>query len=274
MKIDFKTIVSLLLVQCLALTVVGRLIAEDTAAEFFEKEIRPALVQHCIRCHGEEKVQGGLRLDTREGWQAGGDSGPAIVAGDPQSLLLKAIEYEDISLEMPPRGKLSEKTIAAFQKWIRKGAFDPRINGSSGDKNQAHAPTIEQGKKFWAFQPVLASGPPDFSESTWPNNDVDRFVLAKLVEKGLKPAGDATKENLLRRLTYDLTGLPPTSDQIERFLADESMMRRTNSSIAFCSRGTLASVGAGTGWMLFDSRSQVAVDEPCCSPMLGDTAIT
>ncbi|MGI9442550.1 MAG: DUF1553 domain-containing protein [Rubripirellula sp.] len=222
MKIDFKTIVSLLLVQCLALTVVGRLIAEDTAAEFFEKEIRPALVQHCIRCHGEEKVQGGLRLDTREGWQAGGDSGPAIVAGDPQSLLLKAIEYEDISLEMPPRGKLSEKTIAAFQKWIRKGAFDPRINGSSGDKNQAHAPTIEQGKKFWAFQPVLASGPPDFSESTWPNNDVDRFVLAKLVEKGLKPAGDATKENLLRRLTYDLTGLPPTSDQIERFLADES----------------------------------------------------
>ena len=222
MQINFKTVVLLLLAQCLSLTVVGRLIAEDTVAEFFEKEIRPALVQHCVRCHGEEKVQGGLRLDTREGWQAGGDSGPAIIAGDPQSLLLQAIEYEDINLEMPPRGKLPETTIAAFQKWIRKGAFDPRSKGRLGDKNQGNTVTIEQGKKFWAFQPLLAPVSPELSDSNWPSNDIDRFVLAKLVEKGIKPAGDATKENLLRRLTYDLTGLPPTSDQIERFLADES----------------------------------------------------
>jgi cytochrome c553 len=222
MQIDFKTVVLLLLAQCLSLTVVGRLIAEDTVAAFFEKEIRPALVQHCVRCHGEEKVQGGLRLDTREGWQAGGDSGPAIIAGDPQSLLLQAIEYEDINLEMPPRGKLPETTIAAFQKWIRKGAFDPRSKGRLGDKNQGNTVTIEQGKKFWAFQPLLAPVSPELSDSNWPSNDIDRFVLAKLVEKGIKPAGDATKENLLRRLTYDLTGLPPTSDQIERFLADES----------------------------------------------------
>lgn len=222
MQINFKTIVFILVVQCLSLTLVGRLTAEDTATEFFEKEIRPALVQHCVRCHGEEKVQGGLRLDTREGWQAGGDSGPAIVAGDPQSLLLRAIEYEDISLEMPPRGKLPETTIAAFQKWIRKGAFDPRSKGSPSGKNHANALTIEQGKKFWAFQPVLTPVAPELSESAWPKNDIDRFVLAKLMDEGIKPAGDATKENLLRRLTYDLTGLPPTSDQIERFLADES----------------------------------------------------
>ncbi len=222
MQINFKTIVLLLTAQCLSLTVVGRLIAEDAPAEFFEKEIRPALVQHCVRCHGEKKVQGGLRLDTREGWQAGGDSGPAIIAGDSQSLLLRAIGYEDVSLEMPPRGKLPETTIAAFQKWIREGAFDPRSKGNAGETMQVDAATIEQGKNFWAFQPVVTPVVPELSEAAWPNNDVDRFVLAKLNEKGIKPAGDATKENLLRRLTYDLTGLPPTSAQIERFLADES----------------------------------------------------
>ncbi|HBV64888.1 MAG TPA: hypothetical protein DEF45_17910 [Rhodopirellula sp.] len=222
MQSNFKTIVLLLTAQCLSLTVLGHLNAEETAAEFFEKEIRPALVQHCVRCHGEEKVQGGLRLDTREGWQAGGDSGPAIIAGDPQSLLLQAIGYEDVSLEMPPRGKLPQATIAAFQKWVREGAFDPRSKGTVGDSSQAHAPTIEQGKNFWAFQPVVAPVVPELSASEWPKNNVDRFVLAKLNEKGIKPAGDATKENLLRRLTYDLTGLPPTYAQIERFLADES----------------------------------------------------
>ena len=222
MQSNFKTIVLLLTAQCLSLTVLGHLNAEETAAEFFEKEIRPALVQHCVRCHGEEKVQGGLRLDTREGWQAGGDSGPAIIAGDPQSLLLQAIGYEDVSLEMPPRGKLPQATIAAFQKWVREGAFDPRSKGTVGDSSQAHAPTIEQGKNFWAFQPVVAPVVPELSASEWPKNNVDRFVLTKLNEKGIKPAGDATKENLLRRLTYDLTGLPPTAAQIERFLADES----------------------------------------------------
>ena len=106
MPLNSKTIVLILLMQCLALTEAGSLSAQDTAAEFFEKKIRPALVEHCVRCHGEDKVQGGLRLDTREGWKAGGDSGHAIVAGDDESLLLQAIEYDDISLEMPPRGKL------------------------------------------------------------------------------------------------------------------------------------------------------------------------
>ena len=95
MPLNSKTIVLILFMQCLALTDAGRLSAQDTAAEFFEKKIRPALVEHCVRCHGEDKVQGGLRLDTREGWQTGGDSGHAIVAGDDQSLLLKAIEYTD-----------------------------------------------------------------------------------------------------------------------------------------------------------------------------------
>lgn len=222
MQIDFKKIVTLVLVQCLSMTSVACLFADDKAMELFEKEIRPALVQHCVRCHGEKKMQGGLRLDSREGWQAGGDSGPAIVAGDMKSLLLRAIEYEDISLEMPPRGKLPEKTIAAFQKWVSLGAVDPRTNRHGGDDMQVENPTVEQGKDFWAFQQVPMPDVPQFSDSPWPKNNVDRFVLAKLEEKGIEPAQDASKESLLRRLTYDLTGLPPTVAQIEQFLGDES----------------------------------------------------
>lgn len=222
MPLNSKTIVLILLMQCLALTDAGRLSAQETAAEFFEKKIRPALVEHCVRCHGEDKVQGGLRLDTREGWQTGGDSGHAIVAGDDQSLLLQAIEYDDISLEMPPRGKLPEKTIAAFRSWILSGAFDPRSNGSPVDGKQVGTPTIEEGKQFWAFQAVQATAVPELKKPDWPKNDVDRFVLARLEEKGITPVADATKESLLRRLTYDLTGLPPTPLQIQRFLSDKS----------------------------------------------------
>ncbi len=215
-------IVFVLIVQCFTLPKADCVYAEDASIEFFEKNIRPALVKHCIRCHGPEKVQGGLRLDSREAWQAGGDSGAAIVPGDDQSLLLKAVGYEDISLEMPPRGKLPKKTIEHFQKWIRDGAFDPRVNDDMAGTTEPGAPTIAEGKNFWAFQPVKQPVVPDTLDATWSKNDVDRFVLAELEKVGIQPAGDATKQNLLRRLTYDLTGLPPTTAQIERFLADES----------------------------------------------------
>ena len=211
-----------IIVQCLTLSTNERVLAEDTSVEFFEKHIRPVLVQHCIRCHGPEKIQGGLRLDSREAWQAGGDSGAAIVPGDDQSLLLKALGYEDISLEMPPRGKLPKQTIEHFQKWIRDGAFDPRSNDEMASSAKSSAPTLADGKEFWAFQPVKPPVVPDNLHEAWPKNDVDRFVLAKLEEKGIKPAGDAAKQNLLRRLTYDLTGLPPTKAQIERFITDKS----------------------------------------------------
>jgi len=153
------------------------------------------LGENCVRCHGEDKVQGGLRLDTREGWQTGGDSGHAIVAGDDQSLLLKAIEYDDISLEMPPRGKLPEKTIAAFRSWILSGAFDPRSNGSPVDGKQVGTPTIEEGKQFGAFQAEQATAVPELKKPDWPKKDVDRFVLARLEEKGITPVADATKES-------------------------------------------------------------------------------
>ena len=195
--------------------------AKDAPDEFFEKKIRPVLTEHCIRCHGPDKVQGNLRLDTREGWQAGGDSGPAIVPGDKASLMLTAIEYEDADLEMPPRGKLPEETILAFKEWILSGAFDPR--GSATHEGDAEGPpTIEDGKQFWAFQPIQRPPVPEPKQTLWPKNDIDRFVLAKLEEQDLAPVSDAGRESLIRRLTYDLTGLPPTAEQITEFLQDAS----------------------------------------------------
>ena len=195
--------------------------AKDAPEEFFEKRIRPVLTEHCIRCHGPDKVQGGLRLDTREGWQTGGDSGPAIVPGDDESLILKAIAYEDADLEMPPRGKLPGKTILAFKEWVVSGAFDPR-SGDAHDGDDAGPPTVEEGRQFWAFQPIERPPVPEPKQANWPENDIDRFVLAKLEEQGIAPVSDAGRESLIRRLTYDLTGLPPTLKQIDQFLADTS----------------------------------------------------
>ena len=196
--------------------------ASDASREFFEKKIRPALEEHCIRCHGAKKMQGGLRLDSREGWQKGGDSGAAIIPGDEESLLLKAISYEDASFEMPPRGKLPEKVREAFRTWIQSGAFDPRRQQATGEMESPEAPTVADGRNFWAFQPISKPLIPDVSNKSWVNNDVDRFILAKLEERGLDPVADTNRESLLRRLTFDLTGLPPTPKQMELYLPDGS----------------------------------------------------
>ena len=220
-------IVVILLVWCLSMPASGLARAQETGAseasrEFFEKKIRPALEEHCIRCHGAKKMQGGLRLDSREGWQKGGDSGAAIIPGDEESLLLKAISYEDASFEMPPRGKLPEKVREAFRTWIQSGAFDPRRQQATGEMESPEAPTVADGRNFWAFQPIRKPLIPDVSNKSWVNNDVDRFILAKLEERGLDPVADTNRESLLRRLTFDLTGLPPTPKQMELYLPDGS----------------------------------------------------
>ena len=220
-------IVVILLVWCLSMPASGLARAQETGAsdasrEFFEKKIRPALEEHCIRCHGAKKMQGGLRLDSREGWQKGGDSGAAIIPGDEESLLLKAISYEDASFEMPPRGKLPEKVREAFRTWIQSGAFDPRRQQATGEMESPEAPTVADGRNFWAFQPISKPLIPDVSNKSWVNNDVDRFILAKLEERGLDPVADTNRESLLRRLTFDLTGLPPTPKQMELYLPDGS----------------------------------------------------
>jgi cytochrome c553 len=196
-------------------------VAGEPALDLFEKSIRPTLIAKCLRCHGTEKQEGGLQLDSRRGWMTGGDTGPAILPGRPSaSLLLKAIRYEG-DLEMPPDGKLPERTIAAFEKWVDQGAPDPREASPQPDKRR-QGNLIEEGRDFWSFKPIHKPSIPPVENKTWPHTDIDRFILARLEQQGLEPVTDADTNSLVRRLYFDLTGLPPTSAQMDEFLHDPS----------------------------------------------------
>jgi len=199
--------------------------AEDF--EFFEQKVRPVLVEHCYKCHSAEaeKVKGGLRLDSRDGWRAGGESGPAIIPGEPdKSLLIKAVRYLDKDLQMPPKDqKLSETQIADLVAWVKMGAPDPRTNRvekvSAAPKS---AINFDEARKAWAFQAPKPIPAPRVKDRSWVRSPVDNFILIKLEAKNLKPAPPAEKRALLRRSTFDLIGLPPTSEEMEDFLADKS----------------------------------------------------
>jgi hypothetical protein len=183
--------------------------ANKEGVEFFEKRIRPVLVDKCYKCHAadSEKVKGGLLLDTRSGIRRGGDTGPAVVPGDgAKSLLLTAIRYTDKDMEMPPKERLSADVVADFEKWIAMGAPDPRDGGGAATTTSID---IEEGRKHWAFQPITHPPAPAVKDTAWPRTDIDRFVLAGLEEKGLHPVADAAPAELRRRIAFDLTGLPP-----------------------------------------------------------------
>ena len=200
-------------------------VADDKARsiELFEKHIRPTLIEHCVRCHGPKKQQGGLRVDSPEGLSKGGDSGEIITPGDPDdSILITAMRYEDISLEMPPRGKLPDKTIKAFEQWVQLGAVDPRSPSASPQDDGPTIPTVEEGRSFWAFQPIADPAPPEVNSSAWPVNEIDHFVLASLQDNDLHPVAAADKATLVRRVYFDLIGLPPTPSQIKAFVEDDS----------------------------------------------------
>lgn len=195
------------------------------SVEFFEQKIRPVLLAHCYQCHsaGSKKLAGGLRLDTRAGMLKGGGSGePAIVAGAPEkSLLIKAIRYLDPKLQMPMGGQLPEHVIRDFETWIKMGAPDPR-----GEESQPVAAAqpydFNEARKFWSFQPVKSAALPMVKNRSWVKSPIDHFILAKLEEKKLTPAADADKLTLLRRATFDLTGLPPTPREVDEFMNDSS----------------------------------------------------
>ena len=195
---------------------------EEITAEqlaFFEKKIRPVLVSHCYQCHSKnsKSLKGGLALDTLEGIREGGDSGHAVVPGDVDgSVLMEAIRYE--SMEMPPKQKLSQAVINDFQKWIEMGAPDPR-KGAGLIKREID---FHDAKKHWSFQAIQRTEPPSVEDKAWPKNSIDQFILAKLESKGLKPVGDASRQVLVRRLYYDLIGLPPSSEQLQAALEDDS----------------------------------------------------
>lgn len=200
--------------------------AEFTAAdlEFFEKKIRPVLAEHCYKCHSADakKLKGDLMLDHRAGVFKGGDTGPAIVSGKPeQSLLIEAIEYDNVDLEMPPRGKLSDHQIADFTEWVKRGAPWPKEAAvGPGAREQFDLP--KRKAEHWAWQPVQAGAPPKVKQADWPTSPIDQFILAKLEAAGLKPAGPADKRALIRRAYFDLIGLPPTPEQVQAFVADNS----------------------------------------------------
>jgi hypothetical protein len=193
--------------------------------EFFEKKIRPVLESSCYMCHSKSsrRLQGGLLLDSREGMLKGGNSGQAsIIPGDPdRSLLIQAIRYSDPKLQMPPGGQLSAEQVRDFEGWVRMGAPDPR--GQSAAPPVAWQPyDLSEARQFWSFQPIKNPPLPTVNNRAWVRSPLDRFILAKLEEKGLKPVGDADKRTLIRRATFDLTGLPPTPEEVEAFLQDAS----------------------------------------------------
>lgn len=183
--------------------------------EFFEKSVRPVLIEHCQKCHGAEKQWGNLRLDSSKSLLEGGDSGASIVPGQPEaSLLIRAVRQQDEDLKMPPKGKLSDKQIADLVDWIKQGAIYPEAANAVKARNR--------DPNHWSFQPPVDPKVPAVQELAWPKSDLDRFILEKLEARELVHADPADKRTLLRRATYDLTGLPPTPEEVKNFLADES----------------------------------------------------
>ena len=193
----------------------------DDGVELFEQRIRPVLVDRCYSCHSAEAaakktLKGNLLLDTREAIRKGGDSGPAVVPRKPaDSLLIAAIRHE--SIEMPPKGKLPDNVVADFVKWVRIGAPDPRDGGAA----VGYTIDFDAARRSWAYQTPKLPQQAMVADTDWPSGDIDRLVLAALEAKGLSPVARADRRTLIRRTAYDLLGLPPTSDEIEVFLADD-----------------------------------------------------
>jgi cytochrome c553 len=186
---------------------------------FFEQQIRPLLLGSCARCHGPKKQESGLRVDVQAGLMKGGDSGPALVPGKPdQSLLLKAVRHQG-DVHMPPDKKLPAEQINALSRWIEMGA--PWPSEGKGVSIRSGEITAED-RKFWSLQPVRKPPLPAVRDAGWPQSTVDRFILAALEARGLAPVAAADKQTLLRRATFDLTGLPPTPAELETFLGDTS----------------------------------------------------
>ena len=205
-----------------ALSILSPALSEEGGIHFFEKEIRPILIEHCYECHSAGvRVKGGLLLDSRQGIDAGGDSGQVILAGDPEaSRLVEAIRYRNRDLQMPPKNPLQPEAVAKLVKWIEMGAPDPRERPVTTVSN-LRGMSVEEGRRFWSFRPVSRPPVPEV-DSPFVQTPIDAFVLARLRKNQLSPAPKADKLTLIRRLTQNLTGLPPTPDEVDAFLANES----------------------------------------------------
>ena len=196
---------------------------------FFTMKVQPLLVERCYECHSHgKKIKGGLTLDSRSGWEHGGEGGPALVPGAPEkSRLITAVQYADKELQMPPKQKLTETEIAVLVEWVKRGAPAPRsLAAATLAPTQATRPEWESVYRerlaWWSLQPVSNPRPPPVKDAAWPRNPVDNFILADLEAKGLKPVAEADRRTLARRLSFALTGLPPKPPAVEQFVARKS----------------------------------------------------
>lgn len=200
--------------------------SEEDQMQFFEKHIRPVLTEHCYRCHSEEaeKVKGGFTLDTKQATLLGGESGrPGVAPGNPaQSTIYEAITYQNDEMQMPPKQKLPAEVVAHFKQWIEMGAPDPRVAQVKNANGGRRVIDMKEGRKHWAFQKPVKQTPPQVKTEGWAKTDMDRFILAGMEEHGLHPVKDAERPTLLRRIAFDLTGLPPTPEEVTEFMNDTS----------------------------------------------------
>ena len=216
-------------------TVRNRPVSEAAAAEQFEKQVRPVLVERCQRCHSGKDPKGGLRLDSAKGLRHGGDSGAVFDPAKPEeSLLIQAVRQRgDLKMPPPPGQKLTDPQIAGLVTWIKNGAIWPESGSVSSPGNKSDTAAADSSasvaivftpeeKNFWAYQPVKDFTPPDVKDKTSCKTAIDRFLRSKQEAAGLVPAPQSDKRTLIRRVTFDLTGLPPTPDEIDAFLKDDS----------------------------------------------------
>lgn len=197
--------------------------ASAEQAEFFERRIRPVFVEYCHECHSTSarKLKGALVLDTKAGVRKGGDTGPAIEPGDPDaSLLIQAVRHADPDMAMPPKGKLPEFILKDLETWVRMGAPDPREEQTNSTPVNHARMDLGKAREWWSLRPLVAPSMPVVRDPKWVRTELDAFIMARLEASGLKPGPDAEKGALLRRVTYDLTGLPPTPAELDAFLQD------------------------------------------------------
>jgi cytochrome c553 len=223
---------------------------ETAQLEFFERKIRPVLINNCYNCHSANtNSKGGLRVDDRNGLITGGGRGPAIIVGQPEkSLLIQAVKHTHAAVKMPPMKHIADDEIADLAQWIKDGAAWPKakVPASLGRYKEKYE---KLRKEHWAYQPLHETKPPTVKNPAWPRNDIDRFVLAKLDEKGLAPTKDADPATLIRRVTFDLTGLPPTPKEVESFVAAcNSALSTQHSALERLIDRLLASPAYGERW--------------------------
>jgi hypothetical protein len=222
----------------------------EEGLDFFEKRIRPILAEHCYDCHDADKgkTKGGLNLASREGWMKGGESGASVTPGKPDdSLLITAVRYWDKDLQMPPKKPLKPTQVEDLIEWVKMGAPDPRIASQPASvATEKSADVMEKGRGHWAFQPVKVGATPAVKDASWVRNEVDNFILARIEAAGAKPAPDADARTLIRRVTFDLTGLPPTPDEVATFVAES--LRDPQSAFRDLVDRLLASPSYGERW--------------------------